>query len=77
MSVMDKLKDMLKGHESQAHQGVEKAGDMVDKKTGDKYKSQVDMVQGRLDQQIGGQPPAAQPPTGQPPAAQPPTDPQP
>jgi hypothetical protein len=61
MSVIDKLKDMLKGHPDQAHQAVGKAGDMVDKKTGNKYQSQVDMAQDRLDQQIGG----TRPPTDQ------------
>jgi hypothetical protein len=61
MSVIDKLKGMLKGHEDQAHQGVQKVGDMADKKTGNKYAGQVDSAQQRLDQQIDG----GQPPTGQ------------
>jgi hypothetical protein len=61
MSVIDKLKGMMKGHEDQAHQAVQKAGDAVDKKTGDKYTGQVDSVQQKLDQQIDGNPP----PTGQ------------
>ncbi|MFJ5613173.1 antitoxin [Streptomyces sp. NPDC093221] len=54
MSMLDKLKGLLKGHEDQAHQGVEKAGDMVDKKTGDKYSGQVDQVQDELNDQLGG-----------------------
>lgn len=62
MSVMDKLKDMLKGHEDQAHQAVDKGGDMVDKKTGNKYSGQVDKVQEQLDQQIGNRPPDQQQP---------------
>jgi hypothetical protein len=52
MSVIDKLKGMMKGHESQAHQVVEKAGDMVDRKTQNKYQNQVDMVQKKLDEEI-------------------------
>ena len=63
MSVIDKLKDMVKGHPDQAHQGVQKAGDLADKKTGNKYASQVDSAQQKADQQIdgsGGQPPAGQ-----------------
>jgi len=63
MSVIDKLKDMIKGHEDQAHQGVQKVGDTVDQKTGNKYSGQVDSAQQKLDQQIdgsGGQPPAGQ-----------------
>lgn len=31
MSVMDKLKEMLKGHEDQAGQGIDKAGDYVER----------------------------------------------
>jgi MT0933-like antitoxin protein len=61
MSVIDKLKGMMKGHEDQAHQGVQKVGDTFDQKTGDKYSGQVDSAQQRLDQQIdGNQPPAGQ-----------------
>ncbi|MFG2222545.1 antitoxin [Streptomyces sp. NPDC048644] len=60
MSMMDKLKSMLKGHESQTSKGVDKAGDYVDSKTQDKYKSQVDKAQDKLKDQFGrdqGQPP--------------------
>lgn len=58
MSMLDKLKGMLKGHEDQARQGVEKAGDAFDAKTGNKYESQVDMAQRKIDDQIGNQPPS-------------------
>ncbi|WP_327293708.1 MULTISPECIES: antitoxin [unclassified Streptomyces] len=54
MSMMDKLKQMMKGHESQAGKGIDKAGDAVDKKTGDKYKSQVDTGQDQLKNRFGG-----------------------
>ncbi|MDT0433673.1 MULTISPECIES: antitoxin [Streptomyces] len=57
MSMLDKLKGMLKGHEDQARQGVEKAGDAFDARTGNKYQSQVDMAQRKLDEQIGNRPP--------------------
>ncbi|MFC9647262.1 MULTISPECIES: antitoxin [unclassified Streptomyces] len=57
MSMLDKLKSLLKGHEDQAHQGVEKAGDAFDRKTGDKYRDQVDIAQRKLDEQLGTQPP--------------------
>jgi hypothetical protein len=53
MSMLDKIKEMLKGHESQTRQGVEKAGDYVDRKTGNRYESQVDMAQRKLDEQFG------------------------
>lgn len=60
MSVIDKLKGMLKGHEDQAHQGVQKAGDLADQKTGDKYGSQINTAEQKIDQQIDGNPPSGQ-----------------
>ncbi|MFI9076437.1 antitoxin [Streptomyces sioyaensis] len=54
MSMMDKIKSMLKGHESQTDKGVEKAGDMVDDKTQGKYKGQVDTGQEKLRDEFGG-----------------------
>lgn len=54
MSMLDKLKQMLKGHEEQAGQGIDKAGDFVDEKTQGKYSSQVDMAQEKLKGQLGG-----------------------
>ncbi|MEY9841928.1 antitoxin [Streptacidiphilus sp. EB103A] len=57
MSVLDKIKGALKGHEAQASQAVDKAGDMVDQKTGDKFTSQVDMVQDQAKKQFGETPP--------------------
>ncbi|MFG3343971.1 antitoxin [Streptomyces sp. NPDC048018] len=57
MSVMDKLKQMLKGHEEQAGKGVDKAGDLVDEKTQGKYSGQVDTAQDRLKDQMGGSAP--------------------
>lgn len=53
MSVMDKLKQMLKGHEDQAGKAVDKGGDMVDEKTQGRYSSQVDTAQDKLKQQLG------------------------
>ncbi|MFI1102110.1 antitoxin [Streptomyces melanogenes] len=53
MSVLDKLKQMLKGHEDQAGQGIDKAGDFVDERTQSKYSSQVDTAQDKLKQQLG------------------------
>ncbi|MGW5861597.1 antitoxin [Streptomyces sp. NPDC055239] len=54
MSVMDKLKQMLKGHEDKAGQGIDKAGDFVDDKTQGKYSGQVDTAQDKLKDQFGG-----------------------
>ncbi|MFJ8015606.1 antitoxin [Streptomyces sp. NPDC096339] len=53
MSMLDKLKSMLKGHEDTARQGVEKAGDAFDAKTGNKYQSQTDMAQKKINEQLG------------------------
>ncbi|MGW0839503.1 antitoxin [Streptomyces sp. NPDC002787] len=55
MSVMDKLKQMLKGHEEQAGKGVDRAGDRVDERTQGKYSGQVDTAQERLRQQFGSE----------------------
>ncbi len=56
MSMLDKIKSMMKGHEDTAHKGVDKAGDMVDDKTGGKYGSQVDTGQQKINEQLGNQP---------------------
>ncbi|MGW7552175.1 antitoxin [Streptomyces rimosus] len=53
MSVLDKLKQMLKGHEDQAGKGVDKAGDFVDDRTQGKYSGQVDTAQDKLREQLG------------------------
>ncbi|MET8698567.1 antitoxin [Kitasatospora sp. NPDC004723] len=52
MSMFDKLKSMLKGHEDQAEKGVDKAGDMVDERTQGKYSGQVDTGQEKLKDQL-------------------------
>ncbi|WP_328885648.1 antitoxin [Streptomyces sp. NBC_00316] len=53
MSMMDKLKHMLKGHEQQAGKGVDKAGDAIDARTQGKHAGQVDAAQDRLKDQLG------------------------
>ena len=45
MGIFDKAKDALGGQQDKVDAGVEKAGDMVDEKTGDKYTEQVDQGQ--------------------------------
>ncbi|MFI0354665.1 antitoxin [Actinomadura sp. 9N407] len=45
MSIVDKVKEMLGQHGDKARQGVEKGGDMVDRKTGGKYAKHVDKGQ--------------------------------
>ncbi|MFF6996464.1 antitoxin [Streptomyces sp. NPDC008313] len=53
MSMMDKIKSMLKGHEDQTGKGIDKTGDMVDKRTQGKYEGQVDTAQERARDQFG------------------------
>ncbi|WP_367437315.1 antitoxin [Streptomyces celluloflavus] len=62
MSVLDKLKSLLKGHEDQAGKGVDKAGDFVDKKTEGKHSEQVDKAQEKLKDEFGGSGGQDQPP---------------
>ncbi|MER5493020.1 antitoxin [Streptomyces sp. NPDC002454] len=55
MSMMDKLKNMLKGHGDQVSKGVDKGGDYVDGRTQNKYQGQVDKGQEALKDRLGGQ----------------------
>ncbi|MFG3496697.1 antitoxin [Streptomyces sp. NPDC047886] len=56
MSMLDKLKSMLKGHEDKAGQAVDRSGDFVDEKTQGKYSRQVDTAQERAREQFGRHP---------------------
>ncbi|HEY0001031.1 MAG TPA: antitoxin [Actinoplanes sp.] len=42
MSFLDKAKDIADKHDEQVDQGVQKAGDQVDQRTGEKYSGQID-----------------------------------
>ncbi|MET9874214.1 antitoxin [Actinacidiphila glaucinigra] len=53
MSMFDKIKAKLKGHESQAQKGIDKGGDMLDDKTGGKYQRQVDTAQDKMGDEFG------------------------
>ncbi|ROQ63282.1 antitoxin protein of toxin-antitoxin system [Streptomyces sp. 840.1] len=59
MSMLDKIKDLIKGHPDQARQGVEKGGDLADQKTHGKYSGQVDSAQQKLNDQLGDKRPPA------------------
>jgi hypothetical protein len=39
---LGKAKDFADKHDDQVDEGLEKAGDQVDQRTGDKYSSQID-----------------------------------
>jgi hypothetical protein len=49
VSIFDDIKgkaaELIDGKEDQINNGIEKAGDFVDSKTGDKFKDQVDSAQ--------------------------------
>ncbi|MEU6814491.1 antitoxin [Streptomyces sp. NPDC046860] len=55
MSFMDKIKGMLKGHEDMADKGIDRGGDYLDQRTGNKHQSQVDTAQEKLRDQFGSQ----------------------
>lgn len=42
MSFLDKAKDLAEKHDDKVDQGLEKAGDQVDQRTGGKYADKVD-----------------------------------
>jgi uncharacterized protein YjbJ (UPF0337 family) len=45
MSIVDKVKELLGQHGDQVDKAVDKAGDMLDEKTGGKYADKVDKAQ--------------------------------
>jgi MT0933-like antitoxin protein len=45
MGLMDKIKGMFGQHDEKIEGGIDKAGDVVDDKTGGKYEGQVDKAQ--------------------------------
>ena len=49
----EKAKDLAAGHEDQAKAALDKAGDLIDEKTGDKYKDQVDQGQEFVGEKLG------------------------
>lgn len=53
MGFMDKAKDLAGKHDDKVDQGIEKAGDQVDQRTGDKYTSQVDRAQDETQKRTG------------------------
>jgi hypothetical protein len=53
MSMLDKLKDLVKGHEGTVRKGMQKAGDAVDRTTGGKYSRQVDSAQQKMQKGLG------------------------
>lgn len=54
MGFMDKAKDFADDHDKQVDEGIEKAGQQVDQRTGNKYDSQVDKGVDAAQQHTGG-----------------------
>jgi hypothetical protein len=50
---MDKAKDFADDHDKQVDQGLEKAGEQVDKRTDDKYDAQIDKGVDQAQQRTG------------------------
>lgn len=53
MGMLDKAKEMLNKADDKVDQAIEKAGDIVDDKTGGKYKDQIDKVQDFAQERTG------------------------
>jgi len=47
MSIVQKLKELMAKHGDKAGPAIDKAGDMIDRRTGGKYSAQVDEAQRR------------------------------
>jgi hypothetical protein len=54
MGMMDKAKDFADDHDKQVDQGIEKAGDQADQRTGEKHSSQIDKGVDQAQQRTGG-----------------------
>jgi hypothetical protein len=54
MSFLDKIKELLSNNTDKVDSAIEKVGDAVDKKTGDKYKGVVDKVQETAKKAVDG-----------------------
>jgi len=64
MSILDRQKQMLKGHEDQVSKGVDKAGAFADEKTQGDHSSQIAAAQEKVKEQMepsadGDNPPQA------------------
>lgn len=48
MGLLDKIKGMIGGNADKVKGGLEKAGDMVDDKTGGKFSDKIDMAEDKI-----------------------------
>jgi len=54
MGFMDEAKDFADKHDKQVDEGIEKAGEQVDKRTDDKYRSRIDKGVDEAQARTGG-----------------------
>ncbi|GAA4079250.1 MULTISPECIES: antitoxin [Actinomadura] len=52
MSIVDKVKSLLGQHSDKAREGMERAGDKIDEKTGGRYSDQIHEAEGRADEYV-------------------------
>lgn len=45
MGLLDNIKNALKGNADKVKDGIDKAGDVIDDKTGGKYSDKIDMAE--------------------------------
>jgi hypothetical protein len=65
MSIIDKVKGLLGQHSDKAEKGINKAGDVIDEKTGGKYSDKIDSAQEKAKGMLGGQEQRRDDPPGQ------------
>ncbi|NNG19390.1 antitoxin [Naumannella sp. ID2617S] len=76
MGIFDKAKDFAQNNPDKADQAVDRAGDIVDQRTGGQHAAHVDKAQDMLKGQYGGgqaapgEAPAGQAPAGEAPAGE-------
>ena len=61
MGIFDKAKDLLNEHSDKVDQGIDKAAELIDQKTGGQHTEQIDQAAEQAKQAMdntGGQPPA-------------------
>ncbi len=61
MGIFDKAKDLLNEHNDKVDQGIDKAAELIDQKTGGQHTEQIDQAAEQakqaMDNNTGGQPP--------------------
>jgi len=54
MGLLDKIKGLIGGNAEKVKEGIDKAGDMVDEKTGGKFSDKIEMAEDKIDEVIDG-----------------------